>query len=200
MTGSDRIKTKILEEAKKSAEQYLSEAKIEAQGLITTAEKDVLIKITKTKAIAEEEAVNVKKRMHAVAGLENRKRILKVRQDMVGASFDNALEKAAHLPDEQYGAMMSGYILNAVREGEGEILLNERDKKRLGPEFVKKINASLKTLGKASTLRLSDGSIRSKGGFILKYGDMEINSTLEIIVSQLRPMIEGEVAAILFKA
>ena len=200
MTGTDRIKAKIMEEAKKGAEQNLSEAERETQGLVAAAEKDAQERIAKSRATAEGEAANLKKRMQAVANLEERKRMLKVRQDMVDAAFKAALQKTVDLPDKEYGDLLAGFIINSVRVGECEILFNEVDKGRLGIKYVKKINDTLKSMGKASVLKLSANTVRSKGGFTLKYGDMEINSTLEIILSQLRPKLEAEVAGILFKA
>lgn len=199
MSGTDRIKAKILEDAKNNTEQNLSEARSEAQSLISAAEKDALARLAKAKATAEEDAANLKKRMQAVASLEERKRMLKVRQDMVGAAFEAAVEKTVGLPEKEYGNLLMGFILKSVRDGECEILFNEADKARLGAKYVQKINDTLKSMGKASSLKLSPDTVRSRGGFILKYGEMEINSTLEIILSILRPKIEVEVAAVLFK-
>jgi vacuolar-type H+-ATPase subunit E/Vma4 len=47
-------------------------------------------------------------------------------------------------------------------------------------------------------LKLGEGFLNSSGGFILRYGDLEINCTLEIIVKHARPNMEAEVAKILF--
>jgi len=199
MTGTDRIKEKIMEDAKKTAEHILSEARGEAQEIIAAAEKEALVAITKVKASAEEEGDNQKKRMFAIASLEERKNTLKARQDMVDRAFSEAMTKLVTLPDKEYGAFLKAYIIQSVREGAGELLLNETDKKRLGEAFMKELNASFKQAGKNASLTLAQDVIRAKGGFILRYGEMEINSTLEIMMSQLRPQLEVQVANILFK-
>jgi V/A-type H+-transporting ATPase subunit E len=200
MTGTDRIINRIMEEAKNAAERNLADARKEAQSLIAAAEKEAAEKIASARAAAEAEAADLKRRMHAVANLEERKRMLKVRQDMVDAAFEAALEKAVRLPDKDYGELLKGFILNSVRDGECEILFNEADKKRLGEKFVKEVNQTLKGMGRTSALKLSADALNSRGGFILRYGNMEINSTLEIVMSLLRPRLEAEVAEMLFKA
>lgn len=200
MTGTDRIINRIMEEAKNAAERNLADARKEAQSLIAAAEKEAAEKIASARAAAEAEAADLKRRMHAVANLEERKRMLKVHQDMVDAAFEAALEKAVRLPDKDYGELLKGFILNSVRDGECEILFNEADKKRLGEKFVKEVNQTLKGMGRTSALKLSADALNSRGGFILRYGNMEINSTLEIVMSLLRPRLEAEVAEMLFKA
>lgn len=186
-------------DAKEKAGKALEAARNEARKIIAEAEKDAADRAESARQSAEAEADSLKKRMLSVANLEDRKRMLKVRQDMVDAAFESALEKVVNLPDDEYGNLLQGFILNSVREGEGEISLNRADKYRLGEKFVKKVNDKLKSIGKASSLKLSSGEIGSKGGYILKYGNMEINGTIEIIIGMLRPKLESEVAAILFE-
>lgn len=199
MTGIDRIKAKILDDAKKAAEENLNRAKQEAERIIAEAENQAKEETEKARQAAEAEAADLKKRMAAVSSLEERKRMLKVRQDMVDAAFRAAFERTLQLPAEEYGRFLKRFILESVREGEGEILFNENDRSRLGARFVEEINQTLKAEGKASVLSLSGQTIPNRGGFVLKYGDMEINSTLELIFNMARPQLEAEVASILFK-
>lgn len=200
MTGTDRIKAKILEDSKKIADENLSKARQEAQRLVTEAQKEALVRTEKARQAALDEASNLKKRMIAVASLEERKRMLKVRQSMVNAAFKTAFEKVVKLPVEEYGQFLKGIIIDSVRKGEGEILFNETDQSRLGSQYIEEINKMLKAEGKASELRLSKDTIPNRGGFVLKYGEMEINCTLEIMFDMNIPKLEAEVASILFKA
>lgn len=200
MTGIDRIKAKILDDARGIADENLNRARQEAERIIAEAQKQALQETENTKQAATAEAENIRKTMDAVSSLEERKRMLKVRQEMVEAAFEAAFEETLKLPVDEYGRLIKGFILESVREGEGEILFNEADRSRLGLQYVEEINTSLRAEGKTSVLRLSGNTIPSRGGFVLKYGDMEINSTLEIIFSMLRPQLEAEVASILFKA
>ncbi|NLW02535.1 MAG: V-type ATP synthase subunit E [Clostridiaceae bacterium] len=200
MTGIDRIKTKILDDAKEIAEENLNRARQEAERIIAEARGKAREEAGKARQAAKAEAANLKKTMDAVSSLEERKRMLKVRQDMVDAAFRAAFERTLKLPAEEYGSFIRRFILESVRDGEGEILFNEADRSRLGEKYVEEINRTLKAEGKTSVLRLSGHTIPNRGGFVLRYGEMEINCTLEIIFSLLRPRLEAEVASILFEA
>lgn len=45
---------------------------------------------------------------------------------------------------------------------------------------------------------MSEDSIETAGGFILRYNAMEINNTFEVIFEMIKPQLENEVAKILF--
>jgi V/A-type H+-transporting ATPase subunit E len=68
----------------------------------------------------------------------------------------------------------------------------------LGEGFLSEINQKLKAKGISAELSLAKDSLSASGGFILRYGDLEINCTLEIILKMQRPNMESEVARILF--
>ena len=46
--------------------------------------------------------------------------MLKVRQEMVEAAFEAAFEETLKLPVDEYGRLIKSFILESVREGEGE--------------------------------------------------------------------------------
>jgi len=200
MTGIDRIKAKILDDARAIARENLDRARQEAERIIAEAREKAKEEAEKARQAAIAEAANLKKTIDAVSSLEERKRMLKVRQDMVDAAFKAAFEKTLRLPAEEYGSLMRRFILESVRDGEGEILFNEADRKRLGEKYVEDINKALKAECRTSVLKLSGQTIPNQGGFVLRYGEMEINCTLELIFSMLRPRLEAEVASILFVA
>jgi len=200
MTGIDRIKAKILDDAKEIAEENLNRARQEAERIIAEAKSKANEETKKAGQAAMAEAANLRKTADAVSSLEERKRMLKVRQDMVDAAFRAAFEKTLKLPAEEYGGIIRRFILESARDGEGEILFNETDRSRLGEKYLKEINEVLKAEGRKAVLRLSGQTIPNRGGFVLKYGDLEINCTLEIIFNMLRPRLEAEVASILFGA
>ena len=57
--------------------------------------------------------------MDAVSSLEERKRMLKVRQEMVEAAFEAALEETLKLPVDEYGRLIKGFILEWGPGGRG---------------------------------------------------------------------------------
>ncbi len=202
MNGIEKIKEKILSDARREAEEVIRKAEQEAAAILAQAEAEASGNLAQSEAKAQAEAEILKKRISATASLEDRKQVLKTRQDMVAKAFELALDKLGKLPEDQYRKMMEYYLLQAVRDGEGQILVNEADSKnRLGPEFINGLNRLLKEKGREASLSLAPSGefLSSKGGAVLRYGDLEINCTLEILLNLEKNRLEADVAAVLFK-
>lgn len=198
MNGAEKIKERILTDARSLHDKILAEANAQAKSIIAEAEKEAFQKTTLITEKAKEEAALIKQRYQAAESMEDRKNILKVRQECINEAFDLALKNLSDMPDDKYKLFIEGIILNTIKNGDGIIVFNERDKKRLGEGFISEINGKLKTKGLSAALSLAKDSLNTSGGFILRYGDMEINCTLEIILNMQRPNLESEVAKILF--
>lgn len=200
MTGTDKIKQKILEDARAKAADIEAQAQQEADEIIEQAQKEAAVKSADALKKAETDGQEIYRRLLSVAALEGRKEILRAKQDMVDSAFQLALDKIINLPDHEYQKLVEDMIVNAATKGNGEILLSERDKKRMSGKFLANINKRVKNKGIGGSFTMSNDSIKTAGGFILKFGDMEINSTFEILFEMIRPELEGEVVRILFSA
>ena len=198
MNGAEKIKERILEDARSLHDKILEEANAQARSIIAEAEKEAFQKLTLISEKAREEAGLIKQRYKAAESMEERKNMLKVRQECIDEAFDAALRKLSDMPDDKYKRFIEGIILNTAKNEDGFIVFNERDKKRLGEKFISEINQKLKVKGMSAVLRMEKDSLDASGGFILRYGELEINCTLEIILDMQRPNMETEVAKILF--
>lgn len=198
MTGTERIKAKILEDAKTKALSIEEQAKKEAREILDKASSEAGLKKDAILKKADIDGAETYKRMLAVAGLEGRKETLRAKQDAINAAFGKALDKVCSLPDREYQRLLEDMIVSAAANGGGEIYLSERDSARMDNGFITNINQRVGSLGKTGMWSLSAQPIKTVGGFILKSGEMEINSTFEIMFSMLRTELEGEVVNILF--
>ena len=198
MNGAEKIKERILTDARSVHDKILEEANAQAKSIIAEAEKEAFQKTTLITEKAKEEAALIKQRYQAAESMEDRKNILKVRQECINEAFDLALKNLSDMPEDKYKLFIEGIIFNTVKNEDGIIVFNERDKKRLGEGFISEINEKLKAKGLSAALSLAKDSLNTSGGFILRYGDLEINCTLEIILNMQRPNLESEVAKILF--
>ncbi|NLE24820.1 MAG: hypothetical protein GX625_05670 [Clostridiaceae bacterium] len=198
MNGAEKIKNRILTDARSLHDKILDEANAQAKSIIAEAEKEAFQKTTLITEKAKEEAALIKQRYQAAESMEDRKNILKVRQECINEAFDVALKNLSDMPEDKYKLFIEGIILNTIKNEDGIIVFNERDKKRLGEGFISEINGKLKAKGLSAALSLAKDSLNTSGGFILRYGDLEINCTLEIILNMQRPNMESEVAKILF--
>ncbi len=198
MTGTEMIKTKILEDARKRASEAEEQARREAQEILDKAASEAGQKRAEILKKADSDSQEIYRRLLSTAALEGRKELLRAKQDMIEATFQRALEKVANLPDLEYERLMEDMVVKAATGGGDELLLTTKDAQRLGNEFLNKVNKRLQTAGMNGNIVLSKDNIRASGGFILRSGDIEINSTLEIVSEMLRPELENEVVKILF--
>ncbi len=198
MTGTEKIKTKILEDAAATAAALEEQAKQEAAAILAEASETARKKNEEIISKAEAEGTEVYRRMMAVAGLDGRKELLRAKQDMVDTAFRKAMDEVIQLPDMEYQKLIEKMITSAALNGDGEILMSEADIRRMDTQFLSNIRNQLDSIGKTGRLTLSTEGITTKGGFILRYGDMEINSTFEILFGILRPQLEQEVVKLLF--
>lgn len=198
MIGTEKIKAKIMEDTNARVLQIEEQAKQEALDITEKALKNAGQKKAEMLKKADAEGAEAYRRMIAVAGLEGRKEILRTKQDLVEASFKAAIEKVSHLPDNEYQSFIEKMIVENAARGNGEILLSEKDRKRMDGQFLDNINKRLISAGIDGKLTLSEAVIQTTGGFVLRYGEMEINSTFEILLGMIRPELENEVVQILF--
>jgi len=198
MISAEKIRNKILEDAKSKALAIEEQAKLEAKEILADASKTAEAKSAQILKRAENDSAEVYRRLISIGGLEGRKEILRAKQEVVDNAFRLAMEKIISLPDAQYQELLETMIADAASNSTGEILISERDSSRINSNFADNINKQLKSAGKTGTLTLSKDRINASGGFVLRYGDMEVNSTLEILFETLRSQLESEVVKTLF--
>ena len=198
MNGAEKIKERILSDAKSLHDKIVDDAKAKAQGIIAGAEKEAFQNITLMTEQAKQEAVLIKERHQASESMKDRKNILKVRQECINEAFDVALKNLSNMPIDKYELFLQAIILDTAKNKSGMIVFNERDRTRLGERFISSINEKLKAKGQSANISMANDELNSLGGFILRYADMEINCTLEVILNMKRPNLESEVAKILF--
>lgn len=199
MEGIAKIKETILEEANQEKEKIINEAKTQAKEIEARykSQADQILGsiLEKAKKAAEEK----KRRIISMAELENRKALLKVKQEIIDEVFEKAKEKIKALPDEQYRNLIADMLMRSTVTGNEEVIISETDRQRITPEFIQEINKKLKDIGKEGNLRISDVFRDMIGGFILKSKDVEINSTFDSLIKMEREELETEIAKILFE-
>lgn len=132
------------------------------------------------------------------AQINARKEVLSLKQEMIDSVFDAAKGKILSMPQEQYAAWLVRIIAAASGNGDEEIIFDARDR-AVGSEIVGKANAALAANGKNAALKLSEITREIGGGVVLRKGNIEVNCTLEAILSQYRKDMASTVAQLLFE-
>jgi len=191
----DNILAKIIADASAYADGLISDANNEAERILAKAKSDAEAVMERAADEASKDAVTTRHRKQALAELEARKMRLAAKQQAVASAMDAAASHIANIEPEAYVAFLAGRIAESGLR-EGQLLLNARDKEAVGNKLVQAANELIMD-GKIS---LSDQTIPAIGGFVLKTGSLEINSTIETMVGSVRDALTPEVVAVLFQA
>lgn len=193
---------KILERIERDAQDEADKIKGRAAAAADEIIKNVQAESEALKAQALENARNEaeqrKERILSTARLDFRKALLAEKQNAIDAAFQEAVEALVNMEDAEYRKVMKNMILPNVQTGEEEIILSERDKARLGEDFVEEINRQLTESGKKGNLTISQDTYNMIGGFVLRRGKIELNSSFESLFKSSRGELETEVSKILF--
>ena len=195
MALEDIIK-KISEDDRSEAESVLSRARAEADAMREKARKQADELRSEMMRKAQERAEEQGNRIEVLAGLEQRKDVLREKKTLIEVAFAKAEERIKSLPPDEYLAFLRPLILGAVESGNEEIIPSKTHTRLFTPELVKSLNDELGP-GKGH-LRLSGESGEFPGGFILREGKKETNLTLESLIKSQRDNLEPSVAGILF--
>lgn len=133
-------------------------------------------------------------RAESSAELVKRNGVLAAKSAILDEAFHIAAERIISSDDAQYLELMTAIAVRAA-ENEGVIIMNKDDAKKFGKKLVEKVTAAVPN----SKFILSNEYANITGGFILRYGDIDVNCSIEAIVASMRPKLEAESLKILFQ-
>ncbi|MDI6800028.1 MAG: V-type ATP synthase subunit E [Actinomycetota bacterium] len=192
------IINRIINDAKEVADDIRAEAKAEAERIRAAAKAEAEAKKSAMIVGAKAEAERESKRLLSLARLEAKNAVLAKKRSMIDSVFTGALSKIQSLSKGEYEDLIKKMVLGVSLGGDEELILSSPDREKLGEGFIKDINTALKGQGKKAELKLSKESRETRGGFILKSGKIETNSTFPVIVEMLRESLEPKIIGILF--
>ncbi len=199
MNGIEKIISHIQAESEAECKAIEDEAFKKCEEIRARYEKaasDEYNKITEKGATDAE--VHIERLGH-VAALEAKKQVLATKQELVSKAFERAAEMLSELPEDDYVALLVRLASEASRSGTEQIVLNENDRARYGGDVLKKVNKTLKAQGRTADLTLSEKTRDMRGGLILTSGDIEVNCTVDTLISQFRNELSSKVATALFE-
>ena len=194
MKGTEKIIAHIQADAAAQADAILAQAEQQCAEIREGYErkaKDAYAEKIRAGVKANQDRLESVERL---ARMEGRKSVLALKQDMVSKSFDLAVDKLVDLPEEQYVALLAKLAAQASVTGDEQVVLNARDREKIGPAVVAAANARHSD-GK---LTLSDEVGAFRGGLLLRRGSIEANCTVELLVELCRGDMAAELAKVLF--
>ena len=196
MTGLEKMKSRILEEARSSAEVKIQDAQRQAQELLDEkkgqAERAAAAILAKARADAE----GLKEKAVSASDLERRTKLLSARQEIIGEVLAEAYRKIKDMDAAAYFGLVEKLLDHYVLPQEGEIHFSPADAQRMPAGFEAKIQEAARAKGGAHTL--AEGDALVPDGFVLVYGGVEENCTFKAIFETRRDEMSDRVQKRLF--
>ena len=196
MTGLEKMKSQILDEANRSAGEILEQAKKEADAVMAEARKNAEAECQRISEKSEADVESLKGRAESSCDLQKRKAVLKAKQEVISEILKRAYKKMLASDTETYFDIIRKMLNKYVLPEEGEICFSTEDKKRMPDGFEKEIAAI--AAAKGGKLIVSKEERNIQGGFVLIYGGIEENCTFKAMFDSRRGELSDKVHALLF--
>lgn len=196
MSGLDKMKSQILEDANAQAEERIAQANAQAEEIQTKVKAEVDASWQRMNQKTETAVKNYHERIASSCDMQRKTAILKAKQEVISEVLQKAYEKVMNLSDAEYFDMLTNLLKAYVQAGEGVIYFSEKDKQRVPASFVgeaEKIAAS-----KGGKLIFADETKQIDGGFVLVYGGIEENCTIQAIFESKRDEWSDLVQKVIF--
>jgi len=189
MTGLEKIKSQILDEAKAAADSKIAEAKAKADEIVAQAEADAK-KISETIAHKSElDTVNYKERTASSIDLQRRTKLLAAKQEMIQNVLDKAYQSLESMNEEEYFGVLLKLLARYALPQDGDL-------QRMSDDFKNAVENTARDKG--GSLKISAEERKIENGFVLAYGGIEENCTLQAMFDEKKDELSDKVYHILF--
>ena len=196
MSGLDKMKARILEEAQNTAREIIDKAKTDADTAVQAARESAEAEAVKILERARRDAADYGMRVDSSMDMQRKQAVLAAKQEMIRDVLEKAYDAVMNLDDEKYFEMLEKLLEKNVLPEAGEIRFSAKDLGRMPagfPDKIKNIAAS-----KGGSLTVSGEPEKMDGGFLLVYGGIEENCTISAVFASKREKLSDQVNRMLF--
>ena len=195
MSGLDKMKVRILEDAKSTAAEITGKAREEAEAAVQAA-KAAEAEGAQITERAERSASDHIRKAGSSMDMQRRQALLGAKQAVIGEVLDEAYRAVMDLDDGSYFKLLEKLLEKHVLPGDGEICFSAEDLRRMPEGFEEKISCI--AAAKGGSLKVSDRPAQMDGGFLLVYGGIEENCTIRAVFEAGREEMSDRVNRMLF--
>ncbi len=190
----ERIKTRLLEDARKEAER-----------LIEAAENGIRLKLDQEELSLKREVEGRLETLRRELREENERtlsrlksgydrQLLELKNKVIDRVLEEAMGNILSLSKQEYLALLEGWLKGLNIKEKAEVMLPNKDLRGVGPELVRMANESCGS----DIFFLATSAVNIQGGFIVKTKNFEIDRSLECEANHLREEPILDVAEKLF--
>ena len=194
--NAEQVVEKILSEARAEAEQIKAAAAEKCAAAEAELNSELADYEKQTQGLAEQAAEDKKARMLATANMEIKKEYLAAKVALLDEVFGKVRERIKGLSDSEYENLITSLMIKAVESGDEQVIVGAAEE-RIGHALIKQINRKLGP-GYKGNLSLSGERANIGAGFILKRGKIQVNVSIEVLLTEARDKFEMELVEELF--
>ena len=196
MTGLEKMRAQILEEAQTSAEAKIQDARGQAEQLLAQAKEEAGRMAGGILAKARSDADILRDKTASAADLDRRTKILSAKQEMIAQVLAQAGQNVRQMDAPAYFELIAGMVEQYVLPQDGQIRFSPTDMERMPAGFAERIKETARAKG--GSLALEAGGPEVPDGFVLVYGGVEENCTLGAVFETKRDEMSDRVQKLLF--
>lgn len=196
MAGIETITRRIAESAHSEAQELLEQARVDAAAQLQQAEQQAALLCDQVLARAQEQAQQIKRAAESDVERDEKQQLLQAKNRVIDRVFDLSVQRLRQLDDDRYFTVLKDLILQYARPAAGELVLSASDRKRMPSGFMHLIDAALGESRKLQLREQPDETI--DGGFVLRYGNVDINCSFAALLAQRREELTQQVYRLLF--
>lgn len=196
MTGLEKIIEKISLDSAESCSSIIDSATKQAQEIIADAKNDARKQAAEIVEKAQKEADRRNMVAKSSAETITRTRYLEVRNAIVNDIISAAYEEIEKMSDSDYFDLLFNLCVKNVETGECMMYLSENDLERLPKNFEARINGEVY---EKAAVQVSRTPRDIENGFILDYGDFEVNCVLKNVFDESMDRIKDLLCSQLFQ-
>ncbi len=196
MSGLDKITARIMEEAAAQAKAISDEAAQQAEAIRAAGEKRAAEECERISRKAEASVLSFKDKGQASAQLRTKQILLGGKQELIHEVIETARQQLSSLNDAEYREFIIKLFGRHLPDEDAVLLLNSQDRARLGEDTLNELKAQ--ALANGASLTVSEDPADIKNGFVLSYGGIEENCTIDALIDQSMEELQDKVKEILF--
>lgn len=186
----DKIKEAVLKASRTEAEHINAAAAKQAKEKLEVQKENLRrefeYQFQARSRLIEEEYARKLAHFQGNAGKE----YLEARNASLRAIFDRARQTVLSWPADEYGRVMKSFLEKITQGRKGRIRIHPDDRE----VFSKLLTGITAGGGEATAVKIDDGSLSERGGFIFISDDFEVDATIETILQDIERSLLPEIA------
>ena len=188
MSGLDKIISRLEDDCAAECERISAEADGRAAQTIADARAEAERRAAGIIAEAEKDVELITKKAASAASLNDRRMVLEAKSEIINDTVEAAVKKLRALDTQSYFAVLTHLAKKYRMDGHGVMFLSETDLGRMPADFAPSLG-DVEISGKPAAVA---------DGFILKYGEIEINCTFGSMLNAARDDLKALAGELLF--